>query len=322
MCQRSIRKRPVLVVLALATAGVVAAFGLLPSAMGNPDRKPDLVITRAEASGSDHAFQGFSATMSFKYVTKNKGLATARGSRTSVYLVPEFAGRHPAKVGITARPVPKLHRGDSDRDAFTLDVSTRRLALGAYEIEVCADSKHQVKEEREGNNCRSTGREFYVAKADWQGSVSGVGGCCGAAKVERWTSNGGAHLSFGEYLGDGVFRYDFNGVLQWTVAGVNMGGCTLSGSGTEPVDESNSGPGIRLNYGKARYLGTAALNDPFFTIYFTGAGGFPCSATDQGPKNLDFLTIRRRDLLFNQKKLKGRFNDFGAEGVTWTWNFS
>ncbi len=162
-----------------------------------------------------------------------------------------------------------------------------------------------------------------MIKADWQGSVNGVGGCCGAAKVERWSSTDSAHLSFGEYLGNGVVRYDFNGLLQWTVAGVNMGGCTLSGSGTEPVDEDNSGgPGIKLLYGRARYLGTVALNDPFFTIYFTGGGGFPCSATDQGPKNLDFLTIPRRPLLFNQNSLKGSFNDFGAEGVTWKWNFS
>ncbi len=148
MWQRCTRKRPVLAVLVLATAGALAAVGLAPSAMAQGQRKPDLLITQAEASGSDHAFQGFSATLSFEHVTKNRGLATARRSRTSVYLVPEFAGRHPRKVGVTARHVLKLDPGDSDRDAFTLHVSTRHLALGAYDIEACADS--DIKSRRRG----------------------------------------------------------------------------------------------------------------------------------------------------------------------------
>ncbi len=151
--------------------------------------------------------------------------------------------------------------------------------------------------------------------------MSGVGGCCGAAKAEKWHSNGTAHLSFGKYLGNGVFRYDFNGVMQWTVSGVNQGGCTLSGSGTKPVDENNTGPGIKLAYGSGHYVGTETLNQTFFTIFFTGGGGFPCSGMDQGPKNLDFLQIHRQALLYDQKELKGRSADVGAEGATWKWSF-
>jgi hypothetical protein len=153
--------------------------------------------------------------------------------------------------------------------------------------------------------------------------VSGVGGCCSAANVERWSS-ASAHLTFGKYLGDGVFRYDFNGVMQWTVSGTSIGGCTLSGSGTKAVDESSSGPGIRLAYGKATYLGTESLNQPFFQIYWTGTGPFgPCGPhSEDGPKNRDFLQIPRRRLVFDQNRLKGSFGESGGEAVSWRWDFS
>lgn len=184
----------------------------------------------------------------------------------------------------------------------------------------------QVKHEKSERNCRDTGREFYVVKEDWQGSISGVGGCCAAANVERWRSNNGAaHLSFVKYEGQGVFRYDFNGVVQWTVSGVNMGGCSLTGSGTKPVDENNTAgsPGIKLAYGKARYLGTEALSKPFYKIYWSGVDPFgdPCDHSEDGPKNLDFLTINRRRLVFDQKELKGGSGNAVGEGAAWTWDF-
>ena len=109
--------------------------------------------------------------------------------------------------------------------------------------------------------------------------------------------------------------------MHWTVSGVNQGGCTLSGSGSKAVDEDNTKPGITLEYGNARYLGTETLDQAFFTIFFTGGGGFPCSGMDQGPKNLDFLQINRHDLVFAQNELKGRYDFGGAEGAAWKWDF-
>src|SRR5207249_6332098 len=101
---------------------------------------------------------------------------------------------------------------------------------------------------------------------------------------------------FDKYLGDGVFRYALSGVVQWTDNGVNTIGCHLSGSGTEPVDEDNSGPGIKLKYGNAIYLGTEALDKRFYKIYFTGIDMFgeSCAQSVDGPTNPDFLQIHRR----------------------------
>ncbi|MGZ8665493.1 MAG: CARDB domain-containing protein [Solirubrobacterales bacterium] len=302
-------------------AGALATVCVVPSAVGGAPQRPNLDVVQAEARGPQFAFKGANAKFSFEDVTKNKGAAAARGSVTIYVLVAEFArGRRAFQVG--SRNISRLDPGESDRGAKSERVDTGGLPLGAYELQICADGKHRVRESNE-QNCANTGREFYVIKKDWSGSVSGVGGCCSAAKVERWNS-ASAHLTFGKYLGDGVFRYDFNGVMQWTVSGTSISGCTLSGSGTKAVDESNSGPGIRLAYGKAAYLGTESLNQPFFQIYWTGTGPFgPCGPhSEDGPKNRDFLQIPRRSLVFDQNRLKGSFGESGGEAVSWRWDFS
>ena len=315
------RKRPAVVVLVLAIVGGLVAVGLGPSAVGKARQRPNLDVVHAEARGQRFAFRGTNARLSFEDVTKNKGAAAAGPSVTYYLLVAQFASR-PRAYKVASRNIPRLGPGDSDRGGKSERIDTGSFPLGAYELQICADGKHQVREVNE-QNCANTGREFYVIKKDWEGSVSGVGGCCSAAKVERWSS-ASAHLRFGKYLGDGVFRYDFNGVMQWTVSGTTISGCTLSGSGTKAVDENNSGPGFKLAYGNARYLGTVSLNDPFFQIYWTGTGPFgPCGPhSEDGPKNLDFLQSPRRPLVFDQNRLKGSFGETGGEAVSWKWDFS
>jgi hypothetical protein len=305
----------------LAIAAALAAVGLAPPPVGGAARKPNLDVVHAEARGPRFAFQGANAKFTFEDVTKNKGAAAARRSVTIYILVAEFArGRRAFRV--SSRNVPRLDPGEADRGARSETVDTGNLPLGAYELQLCADGTRRVSESNE-QNCANTGREFYVIKRDWSGSLSGVGGCCSAANVERWRSVS-AHLRFGKYLGDGVFRYDFDGVIEWTVSGTSISGCTLSGSGTKAVDASSSGPGIRLAYGKAKYLGTESLNQPFFQIYWTGTGPFgPCGPhSEDGPKNRDFLQIPRRSLLFDQNRLQGSLGESGAEAVSWKWDFS
>lgn len=300
---------------------VFAGFAPLALARAGDRPQPDLVITNARAGGSQYAFKGVDATLNVHYATKNKGRARAGQSRSVTVLVPEFAGRHPRKHELRAHRVPALRPGDSDGGGGTIDFSTGDLPLGAYDIQVCADYFDKVNEEHEGNNCTSTDREFYVVKEDWEGSVSGDGVVAGAPHGEKWHS-GQADLVFGKYLGGGAFRYDFSGVIQWTDNGTNSGGCTYTGSGTKRVNESNSGPGITLDYGKANYRGTEALDSRFYTIFVSGFSY--CTKNLQGPVAVDFMQIPAqpvRPLRFDQNELTGTFSEPGVEGTTWNWDF-
>jgi CARDB len=313
-------RRRVLSTSIIVVALTCAAFA--PSALARAgDRpKPDLVITNVRAGGSEWAFKGVDSTISVHYVTKNKGSRRAGRSSSVTSLVPEFAGAHPAKHELVSHHVPALDPGDSDRGGGTINFSTSDLPLGAYDIEVCADYFKKVGEEHEGNNCTSADRGFYVVQEDWEGSVSGDGVVAGAPQAEKWHS-GDAHLSFDKYLGNGAFHYDFIGVMQWTDNGTNSGGCTYTGSGSERVNASNSGsdPGITLNYGNARYRGTEALDDHFYTIFVSGFSY--CTKNLDGPVALDFLQIPVRSLRFNQNELNGTFSEPGIEGTTWNWDF-
>jgi hypothetical protein len=332
-----IKHRPVLTFLALAIGSVLAATGLAPSAMGQGGHhrhrhhgKPDLKIARAEVQGPRYLIKGGSDEVSFHFedVTKNVGNATAPPSRTGLWLVPLHQGRGTVRYFIAGRDVSKLRPSDSDRGRGRGSTGTG-LQLGAYVLKVCADSRDpitggrgRVRESSERNNC-STGRRFYVIKRTWDGSLSGRGGIGSAAGAERWHSTG-AHLSFQEYLGDGVFRYSFGGIVHWTDDGVNTIGCHLDGGGTKAVDEGNSGPGVKLEYGDAVYLGTESLQARFYTIYQSGTDMFgdDCAANPLvgGPSNVDFLQIHRRSLVFDQNELTGSSPGDTPLGI-WRWDF-
>jgi CARDB len=312
----AISTRRVAVVLALAVGMLATLFAQPASAR----KRPNLDVIHAEGSSSPrYVFPGVSARFSFEDVTKNKGDAPARRSVTAYFLNPEFGGRHSYEVA--SRKIPRLSPGDSDRGHASESIDTAELPLGTYELQACADATDRVRESRE-HNCQSTGKEFYVVKDDWTGSASGVGGVGSAAKAERWHSSGVAHLGFDKYLGDGVFRYAFSGVVQWTDNGINTIGCHLSGSGTQPVDEDNSGPGIKLKYGDGIYQGTESVYKRFYKIYFTGINMFgeDCTQAVDGPANPDFLQIHRESLLFDQDELKGS-SPGDTPGGIWRWDF-
>ena len=314
----SIDEGRAIVVLALA-------IGVLASVFAQPAiarKRPNLDVINAEASVSPrYVFPGVDAGFTFEDVTKNKGTATAGRSVTAYLLVAEFDARH-REYTVASRSVPRLRPGESDRGGKSKEIGTRTLPLGAYELQVCADEKEQVRESSE-QNCENTGKEFYVVQQDWQGSISGVGAVGSASMAERWHSSG--HLGFDRYLGDGVFRYTFSGVVQWTDNGVNTIGCHLTGSGTQPVNEGNSGPGVKLMYGDAIYLGTEALYKRFYKIYQSGIDMFgeDCAAKPlvDGPVSPDFLQIHRRSLVFDQKELKGS-SPGDTPGAIWRWSFS
>lgn len=308
--------------LALVMSGFLAATGLAPAAMG---RKPDLVVTQATKFGPPYLKEGRSGTLSFKDVTENKKKrghdATAEPSRTGMLLVPmNTSGPVPA-VKLASRGVPKLRPGHSDRGAASAGVDAHTLKQGAYKVKVCADVKHEVKERNESNNCKRTGN-FYVVPSAWTGpvgdtnAVRGVGPVGSAGNAEKWSSSDGL-LVFGKYLGGGVFRYDFLGNVGWNDSGVTTGGCKVSGHGEKNFTDA---PGVKLDYFDGSYQGKV-VTGPVYTISFTPVQGSPyCTAsTAPGPFTREILNIKpARNLLFDQKELKGSFSTGGA---SWRWLF-
>jgi hypothetical protein len=300
----------------------MAAMGLAPSAIGNAQSKPkpDLVVTTAKKSGPSYALKGDDVTLSFKDVTENQGDKTAGRSRTGMLLVPKHTRTHVPPVKLASRDVPKLAPGKSDSGKASDTVSTDVLPLGAYKVEVCADVKKQVRERKEGNDCKRAG-SFYVVQDVWNASVNGVGPDGTAALAEGWESSG-ATLRFGEYLAGGVFRYDFSGNVTWDDDGTTTGGCKVSGHGEKGFLFE---PAIKLDYAGGTYRGKV-VTDRFYTISYTPPpGGSPyCNAqTVPGPSHPEIVYIKKpKSLMFDQDELKGRFNIGGAvTGTTWNWDF-
>jgi len=161
------------------------------------------------ASGTEWVTPAVVADFSFQDVTKNTGKAAAGRSVTAYYLEPLFAGPRADRYRLGSRTVSRLGDGEGDPGVASASVATNDLPLGAYALEICADDEKQVRERKDGKfaNCSITGRRFYVVKDDWQGSIDGVGSSGDIADLEQWQSQGVAHLSFGKYLGHGVFRY-------------------------------------------------------------------------------------------------------------------
>jgi CARDB len=322
-----IKHRPLPRILALVMGSFLAAMGLATSALAGGHHKPphhkpkpDLVATQATKFGPHYAVQGDNVRLSFKDATKNAKKeghdATAGPSRTGMLLVPDAARDHVSALKLASRAVPKLHPDDSDRGRASDGISTDILPLGRYDIKVCADVKHQVRERNEHNNCRRTGR-FYVVQESWRGGVHGVGVAAGAAGAEKWDSSG-AHLDLEQYNGDGVFIYSFSGTVEWNDSGVNSGGCTVSGHD----EKAFAGEGfLLLDYADGQYQGNVVTNR-FYTISLSGGGGLPCSGTVPGPVTREILNIHDpKNLVFDEHELKGTFSTGGAEGATWRWDF-
>jgi hypothetical protein len=308
--------RPVALVVALATAAAVSAAGLAPPAPAKP--RPNLVVAAAHAHGQKYTFSGSDATLSFQAVTKNKGDATARHSQTVLYAAPLFAGKHAHRREVAARSVPKLRPGATDKGTTSATTDPDKFPPGAYDLIACADARNVAHESNE-RNCLATGKRFYVVPESWKGDLHGSGGAAGIADLENWKSLS-ADLVMDKYLGDGVFRYTFQGDVQWIDDGINPSGCTWSGAGELNTDAA--GPGILLGYGHGNYQGTIE-HEPFYPITISGPPGFGfCDGTTDGPVISEFLMIPRRHLRFDQHGLHGQFDEGGAEGTGWLWDFA
>ena len=124
-------------------------------------------------------------------------------------------------------------------------------------------------------------------------------------------------------LGDGVFRYAFSGIVQWTDNRREHDWLPPERQRHRAGRREQLRPGIKLKYGNAIYLDAEALNKPLYTTYYTGIDMFgePCSPPSfDGPRNLDFLQIQRRRLVFDQTELKGSSPGDMPFSI-WRWDF-
>lgn len=315
--------KPLLRLFILVAGSVLVGMGLAPSAIATIGPKaPDLKVTHAKFVGPAYAFKNETVRLGFKdETTMNEGDATARKSLTGMFLVSinRSGAEQQARLASSTREVPRLKPNHwSGKGSASASYSMKSVPLGAYAVKVCADVNETSGELDKRNNCKEVGH-FYVIKRVWTGaapvSVHGVGLVGSAADAEKWKGKG--DLSFGEYLGDGVFGYDYSGTGSWTDKGTTTYGCAISGAGAKNFEKA---PGIDLDYLNGTYSGV--VRTPSFYKYSSGPGGNPFCPSDtyNGPYTREFLKIGgHHKLEFGQTALTGTFSE---SQVTWKWDFN
>lgn len=240
-----------------AAGAIVAAAALAVVPATAQAAKPDLVIAGQDVVNPDYFFRGEGTDALVTARTKNKGKAKAGATETSLVFL------HPPQVrerAVASIDVRKLKPGKSHFGSTTEAVPD--FPPGAYDAIICADYKKKVKESNESNNCSAPG-PVYVIVRSWFGTLNGSGPAVPGV-TESWQSDD-ASFNFAENLGDGRFRYEFAGTLQFTISGTDAEGCAWSGSDTASFSGGTDvgGQGLILDYRKEEYFGNS------------GIGGFP-----------------------------------------------
>ncbi len=253
----------------MVVLGTVAA-ALAVLAAPAPAAKPDLFIARQATVNPDYFFRGEGTNAGFTDRTKNKGKENAGRSKTSLVLL------HPPQVReemVASRSVPKLKPGASDFGQGG-DPVADSFPPGVYDAIVCADYKDKVKEKNEDNNCAPLD-PVYVIVRTWAGQLSGSGPTTDPGLTERWESFD-TEFRFAENLGDGRFRYLFNGSITYTVSGTDSEGCEVSGTDTASFSGGTdvAGQGLVLDYRKEEYFGNSGIGGFPFTWRRTCEGFF------------------------------------------------
>jgi CARDB len=149
---RRSRVRPVLAVLAVVASSVTAA-----SAAVDAKPAPDLRVT---ALATPSAQLPNAATVSVR-ISNAAGHRAAGASRTVVYLA-RSATHTSGDIAIGHVTLPKVASGKKLNRKVSLHVPNG-TKLGAYRLIACADTKHQVVESSESNNCRTAKHAVTVA---------------------------------------------------------------------------------------------------------------------------------------------------------------
>ena len=140
--------------LAFAFVALLAlALVVAPSADAKKKKKkPDLVVSTVTAPGS--ALQG--ATISIADTTANNGKKKAKASVTRFSLSVN-ATSDSGDLNLADRQVPELAKKKSSAGTTSVKLSASQ-APGSYFVIACADATDKVKEKKEANNCKASGK--------------------------------------------------------------------------------------------------------------------------------------------------------------------
>lgn len=277
---------------------------------GPRPKKPDLVVTPGNLSGTPYGFVG-AIDNEWTGKTKNKGRKQAGRSTTRVYL--QHTGR---RVNFVRVGVPKLEVGEDFKDTARA-VAPNGIKTGEYALQVCADATDEVRESNESNNCRLVGspKQFFISFRSWTGSLRGKGELPGGGTaVEDWSSANVA-WTFAGYQDPGLFVYNPTGTVTSIDSGVTTGNCTVIGNGSSPI----SSGALILDYPSASYTASANVN-PGSYKYEQFCGGAPDSYP--GPQfSLALATFLQfgsvQPLPFGATTLSGAFTDETNTNNTW-----
>ena len=147
-----------------ATAALAAGLGvslltLQPAPAADAAvRRPDLVVTALTAPAEVRA----GTTLRVAVTSKNAGRGRAAASVTKIYLSADRSVG--SDLAVATVQVPRLRPGGRHVAKPTLRVPPS-AAVRSYRLIACADTRKQVRESRERNNCRIADRAVRVTGA-------------------------------------------------------------------------------------------------------------------------------------------------------------
>ena len=312
----------------MAMVVALIAGSQTPAQAANKPR-PDLVIAGKRKVAPQDFFYKRGSPARYNAKTKNKGEARARASETALYW--KRRGADSARIDAATLDVPALKPGKGFRTGAG-GVVTDQLPPGTYDAVFCADSRKQVRESNERNNCAKS-TYILVMATRWVGTISGSA-VIQPGVTERWTSDN-AVFEFAEaYAGDRV-NYRFRGTLGYSISGTGEDGCVYRGSGSAPVQAVNQPGtsdddfGLTVDYHKGQYWATEQV-PAGFEIPYSGvcdAGGIP--DIFEGPLNFagGFFVIDPIDAqpIGDELRLTGSFTEGypyadGLPTYHWFWD--
>jgi hypothetical protein len=284
--------------------------------------KPDLVVKSISADRPFVVRGRPGETVKLNYAIENSGRGNAGPSKTRLLLksdVGQFAIR-------TNQDFPKLGPGKSDGKKATPRLDGE-VAIERYRLIACADTKNEVAEANEKNNCK---RGRFVTVVPWKlvGEVTGeyidpdTEGT-GVNWRESWT---GSNVTFETTPGQKQPNYFPTGVLDYQISGTgNDPRCTVSGGGPIPLDVLDGHLTLALDLKSFSAVGTLDFDAQYeYTEDCPNEGPVPIAGPRSG--NQWLLTNQAQSTGFGPgnfpTELVGVEQFLGAFGetLTYSWN--
>jgi hypothetical protein len=211
----------------VAVALVVVVFPAAAAARTTP--RPDLDVLAYPVQGRNYVFNGDrpDSFSTFKFMVVNWGRGRAGPVLARLLLVHSRTGLT-YRLGGAAVPALPARR----RMTRTASTPTANFKAGAYRVRVCVDSRQQVAESNELNNCATFPSRYYVLNKLYRGKISGtVPLAANGDAMERWQMTDAVYR-FDHPLGGGSFSYRLTGTVRFTDSG-SSNGCNYTGSAVD-----------------------------------------------------------------------------------------